>query len=134
VLTDLLSNRVALTFDGIPPLLPHIQAGKLRALGVTTEQRASVLPDVPAMREVIPGYVLPFWTGLYAQAKTPRPILDRIAQETKKIAAMPDVVKRLADLGVEAVGMPEDEFNTFWHQQLDYYGKIVKESDIKVEN
>lgn len=134
VMTDLLANRVALTFDGVAPLLPHIRSGKLRALGVTTEERAKVLPDVPAMREVIPGYVLPFWTGLYAPAKTPKEIIERIAVETAKIVKMPEVISRLSDVGVEGVGMPAAQFEVFWHQQLDYYGKIVKANNITVGN
>jgi tripartite-type tricarboxylate transporter receptor subunit TctC len=134
VLTDLLANRVVLTFDGVAPLLSYIRAGKLRALGVTTEERSKVLPDVPAMREVIPGYVLPFWTGLYAPAKTPKEIIDRMAAETTKIVKMPEVVKRLSDLGVDGVGMPADQFDVFWHQQLDYYGKIVRANNITVGN
>lgn len=134
VMTDLLANRVALTFDGVAPLLSHIRSGKLRALGVTTEERAKVLPDVPAMREVIPGYVLPFWTGLYAPAKTPKEIIERISVETAKIAKMPEVISRLSDVGVEAVGMPATQFETFWHQQLDYYKKIAEANNITVEN
>ena len=132
VLTDLLGGRVALTFDGIAPLLPHIRGDKLRALGVTTAQRSNVLPEVPAMKEVIPGYELPFWTGLYAPAKTPKAIIDRVAAETAKIVKVPEVVKRLSDLGVEAVGMPPAEFDAFWRKQLAYYGDIVKANNITV--
>lgn len=132
VLTDLLGGRVALTFDGIAPLLPHIREGKLRALGVTTAERSKVLTDVPAMKEVIPGYELPFWTGLYAPAKTPKAIIDQVAAETAKIVKIPDVVSRLGDLGVEGVGTPPSEFDAFWRQQLDYYGKIVKANNITI--
>jgi tripartite-type tricarboxylate transporter receptor subunit TctC len=132
VLTDLLSARVALTFDGIAPLLPHIREGKLKALGVTTAERSPALPDVPAMSEVIAGYELPFWTGLYAPAGTPQPIIARIADETAKIVRKPEIIKRLGDLGVVGVGMPPAEFNEFWRQQLAYYGKIVSDSNISV--
>jgi tripartite-type tricarboxylate transporter receptor subunit TctC len=132
VLTDLLSGRVALTFDGIAPLLPHIREGKLRALGVTTAERSKALPDVPAMKEVIPGYELPFWTGLYAPAKTPEAIINRIASETAAIVRKPEIVQRLSDLGVEGVGMPPAEFDAFWRQQLAYYGKIVAASNISI--
>lgn len=132
VLTDLLANRVALTFDGIAPLLQHIRGGTLRALGVTTADRSPALPDVPAMREVIPGYELPFWTGLYAPARTPKEIIDRVAAETAKIVKKPEVEKRLGELGVVGVGMPAGEFDTFWRQQLAYYGKIVEANKITV--
>lgn len=132
VLTDLLGGHVALTFDGVAPLLPHIRDGKLRALGVTTAQRSKALPDVPAMKEVIPGYELPFWTGLYAPAKTPKPIIERVATEAAKIVKTPDVASRLSGLGVDGVGMPAAEFDTFWRQQLAYYDKIVKANNITV--
>jgi tripartite-type tricarboxylate transporter receptor subunit TctC len=132
VLTDLLAGQVSLTFDGIAPLLPHIRDGRLRALGVTTAERSKVLPDVPAMKEVIPGYELPFWTGLYAPAKTPKAVVDRIAAETAKIVKLPEVVGRLEKLGVDGVGMPPAEFDAFWRQQLDYYGKIVKANNITI--
>lgn len=132
VLTDLLAGQVSLTFDGIAPLLPHIRDGRLRALGVTTAERNKVLPDVPAMKEVIPGYELPFWTGLYAPAKTPKAVIDRIAAETAKIVKLPEVVGRLEKLGVDGVGMPAAEFDAFWRQQLDYYGKIVKANNITI--
>lgn len=134
VLTDLLASRVALTFDGIAPLLPNIRSGRLRALGVTTAERSKVLTGVPAMKEIIPGYELPFWTGLYAPAKTPRDIVEQIAAETRKIVQIPEVVNRLGDLGVEAVGMPSGEFDVFWKQQLAYYGKIIRENGISIGN
>lgn len=132
VLTDLLAGRVALTFDGIAPLLPHIQSGKLRALGVTTAQRSPALPDVPAMGELIPGYELPFWTGLYAPAKTPAEIVARVSEATAAVVKKPEVIERLGKLGVEAVGMPADPFDTYWREQLGYYGDIVRKSNITI--
>jgi tripartite-type tricarboxylate transporter receptor subunit TctC len=132
VLNDLLTGRVAFTFDGIAPLLPHIQAGKLRALGVTTAERSPALKDVPAMKEIIPGYELPFWTGLYAPARTPSEIITRVSAEVAKIAANPAVSSRLASLGVEAVGMPAEAFDTYWRQQLEYYRAIVSKSNISL--
>ena len=132
VLTDLLGGRIALTFDGIAPLLSQIRENKVRALGVTTAERSKVLPDVPAMNEIIPGYELPFWTGLYAPAKTPKEIIDKVAAETRKIVEAPEVEKRLGELGVNGVGMPPAEFDAFWRQQLDYYGKIVKANNITI--
>lgn len=132
VLTDLLAGRIALTFDGIAPLLPHIQAGKLRALGVTTKERSSALPGVPAMGELIPGYELPFWTGLYAPAKTPREIVARVSEATAAISKKPEMIERLGQLGVEAVGMPAEPFDRYWREQLAYYGDIVRKSNITI--
>jgi tripartite-type tricarboxylate transporter receptor subunit TctC len=132
VLTDLLAGRVDLTFDGIAPLLPHIRSGKLRALGVTTAQRSPALPDVPAMGELIPGYQLPFWTGLYAPAGTPPNVIARVAEATAAIVKKPEIIERLGALGVEAVGMPAGPFDTYWREQLAYYGDIVRKSKITI--
>jgi tripartite-type tricarboxylate transporter receptor subunit TctC len=132
-LTDLLAGRIAITFDGVAPLLGHIRDGRIRALGVTTRERSAVLPDVPAMNDVLPGYELPFWTACFAPARTPPQIISRIAAETRTAVQNPDVARRLAELGVEGVGSPAEELAAFWHQQLEYYAKIVKASNISVD-
>lgn len=129
---DLIAGRVALMFDGVAPQLPFIRDGKVKALGVTTKERSPVLPDVPAIDEILPGFEVPFWTGAYAPAKTPRKIVDRLASDITEIAKEPAVIKRLAALGVEPVGSTPAEFDRFWHDQLDYYAKIVKANNISV--
>ncbi len=132
VLTDLLGGRVALTFDGVAPLLPHIREGRIRALAVTTAERSFVLPDVPAMKEIVPGYELPFWTALFAPAKTPQQIIDRVATETGNAVKNPDVDRRLKELGVNGVGSTAAELDRFWKEQIEYYGKIVRANNITV--
>jgi len=132
VLTDLLGGRIALTFDGVAPLLPHIQQGRVRALGVTTAERSFILLDVPAMKEVIPGYELPFWTALFVPAKTPKEIIDRVAAETAKAVKHPDVERRLKELGVDGVGSTSAELDRFWKEQIEYYGRIVRANNITV--
>ncbi|MCK9918997.1 tripartite tricarboxylate transporter substrate binding protein [Microbacteriaceae bacterium K1510] len=132
VTTDLLAGRVALTFDGIAPQLPYIQDGRVKVLAVTTAERSPLLPDVPAMKEVVPGYELPFWTGLYAPAKTPKPIVDKIAEHCGKAAKNPATIERLKALGVETVGSSAADFDAFWRQQIAYYEKIVKEAKIEI--
>ena len=132
VLPDIFAGRIALMFDGVAPQLPYIRDRKVKALGVTTKDRSPVLPNVPAINETLPGYEIPFWTGVYAPAKTPQEIVDRLASDIAKIAKDPAVIKRLADLGVEPVGSSPIDFDRFWHEQLDYYGKIVKANNISI--
>lgn len=130
--TDLLGGRIALMFDGVAPQLGNIETGAVRALGVTTTERSKVLPKVPAMREFVPGYEMPFWTALFAPAKTPKDIVDRVSAGAIKAAQNPDVVKRLGELGVDPTASTPDELDRFWHQQLDYYRKIVEATNISI--
>lgn len=130
---DLMAGRLAMVIDGVPPQMKNIAAGKVRALAVTTTTRTEVLPDVPAMNEVLPGYDIPFWTAMFAPAKTPKAIVERIAAEVAKAVRHPDSVRRLKEGGIEGVGSTPAEFDAFWRKQLAVYAKIVKEADIKVE-
>ena len=130
--TDLLGGQIALLFDGVAPQLGNIEMGSVRVLGVTTRDRSKVLPKVPAMREFVPGYEMPFWTALFAPAKTPKDIVDRVSAEAIKAARNPDVVKRLGELGVDPAASTPEELDRFWRQQLDYYRKIVEATNISI--
>ena len=133
-LTDVLAGRVAMLIDGVPPQVANINSGKVRALAVTTTTRSAVLPTVPTMVEAgIAGYDIPFWTAIFAPAKTPKAVIDRIAAETSRAMKQPDTVKRLQELGAEGVGSTPEELERFWRQQLALYGTIVKNANIRVE-
>ena len=134
VMADLFAGRVAMAIDGVPPQVSNIAAGKVRALAVTTTTRSPVLPNVPTMVESgLAGYDIPFWTAIFAPAKTPKAIIDRLASETAKAMRNPDSVQRLKDLGAEGVGSTPEELDRFWRQQLALYCKIVKDSGVKLE-
>jgi len=134
VMADLMAGRVAMLIDGVPPQVKNIAAGKVRALAVTTTTRSAVLPAVPTMIESgLAGYDIPFWTGIYAPARTPKAIVDRLAAETAKAMKHPDTVRRLTEVGAEGVGSTPEELDRFWRQQLALYGKIVKDSGIRLE-
>ncbi|TAK80546.1 MAG: tripartite tricarboxylate transporter substrate binding protein [Betaproteobacteria bacterium] len=135
VMADLLAGRVSMLIDGVPPQVKNIKAGKVRALAVTTTRRSEVLPEVPTMIESgVPGYDIPFWTAIFAPAKTPAAIVEKIAAETGKAMKHPDAVARLKQVGAEGVGSTPAELEHFWKQQLALYGKIVKDSGIKLQN
>jgi tripartite-type tricarboxylate transporter receptor subunit TctC len=131
IMGDLLAGRVAMMYDGPPTQLGNIQSGKVRALAITTVERSPVLPDVPPVADLLPGYAIPFWTAIFAPANTPKEIVERIAAETNKAMRHPEVVRRYGEIGVAGIGSSPQELDRFWRQQLDYLGKIVKDAGIK---
>jgi tripartite-type tricarboxylate transporter receptor subunit TctC len=105
----------------------------VRPLAVTSKKRSPALPDVPTMAEVLPGYELPFWTGLFAPPNTPAHIVDKLAGEIHKAAASPQLVAKLQEFGAEAHPMKPAEFVSYWKQQVGLYRRIVKDANIKLE-
>ena len=92
-----------------------------------------VLPDVPAVAETLPGYQYPLWTGLFAPAKTPKPIIDRLAAEIGKAMRDAAVMKRYADVKVEAIGSTPEEFDRFFREQLKFNEDVIKRANIQLE-
>ena len=134
MIPELLGGTLPIAFDNITTVLPHIKAGKLRALAVTTAQRSSIAPEVPTMAESgLAGYELGSWQAVFAPAGTPKPIVDRLYAEIGKILKMPDVVKRLNELGLEISGMPPAELAALIKADVPRLGKVVKDSGAKVE-
>nr|WP_302474580.1 tripartite tricarboxylate transporter substrate-binding protein [Roseococcus sp. MDT2-1-1] len=133
-LPDLLSGRVDLMFDGLPTSLPHIRAGRLRALGVTSAQRSPVLPDVPTVAEAaLPGYEAEGWFGLFAPAATPAPILDRLHRELARMLAEPAVIAQLAAQGARAGDKVGDEFGRFALAERDKWGAVIRAAGITLD-
>lgn len=134
MLPELLGGTLPVAFDNIASALPHMKAGKLRALAVTTAARSSVAPEVPTMAESgLPGYELSSWQAVFAPAGTPKPIIDRLYAEISKILKMPDVQKRLTDLGLDLSGMPPHELAALVKTDMPRLGKIVKDSGAKAD-
>ena len=134
LLPDLLGGTLPSAFENINAVLPHIKAGKLRGLAVTTAQRSSLMPDLPTLAESgLAGYEIGSWQAVFAPAGTPRVIVDRLHTEIAKILRQPDVAKRLGDLGLELNGMPPAEFAAFVKSEVPRLGKIVKDSGAKAE-
>jgi tripartite-type tricarboxylate transporter receptor subunit TctC len=108
-ITDLIGDRVQVMFDNMPSCISHVKAGTLRALAVTTAERAAELPDVPTVGDTVKGYEASAWFGMGAPAKTPKPIIEKLNREINAILAEPEIRKRLAELGgVPLTGSPED--------------------------
>jgi tripartite-type tricarboxylate transporter receptor subunit TctC len=132
--TDLLGGRVSLTMNSIPPVLAHIRAGKLRALGVAGAKRSLQLPEVPTISESgVPGYESGSWVGLLAPAKTPPKIVARMSQVTMKAVSLPDTRKRLEDQGAVPAGNTPQQFAARIRKEYEEAGKIVKVAGVKIE-
>jgi len=133
-LTDLLAHRIEMIIDGVPPQVANVEAGKIRALAVTTAKRSEKLPNVPTMIESgIAGYELSFWTAIFAPAGTPKPIVDLIASKLGDAMKKQKLVARMKDLGADGIGSSPEALDRFWHQEIDRYRKIVETSGIRLE-
>jgi tripartite-type tricarboxylate transporter receptor subunit TctC len=134
MIPELLGGTLLVAVDNITTVIQHIKSGKLRALAVTTAQRSGVAPEVPTMAESgLTGYELSSWQAVFAPAGTPRPIIDRLYAEIGRILKMPDVAKRLTDLGLEISGMPPAELAALIKADVPRLGKVVKDSGAKAD-
>jgi tripartite-type tricarboxylate transporter receptor subunit TctC len=132
--TDLLGGHVQLMFSGFSSTLPHIRAGKLRALVVTGAQRSSATPDVPTIAESgFPGFEATAWYGVLAPAKTPKQVVSRLHDDIVKALHDPAVNKRLAGLGFEIVGSTPEQFSAYIKSEIKKWEKAVKASGAKPE-
>jgi len=123
-----MSGEVQVQLPGIQSSLPFIKSGRMRALGVTTKQRAPALPEVPTINEAgVPGYDKAGWFALFAPAAVPEPIIDRLYRATAKVLKNPAVVKRLASEGATAVGNSPDEFGKFVRFEIGQWSKLIHE-------
>ena len=133
-MTDLLGGQVDLMFDNLPTALPHIKAGKLRGLAVTTAARSPLAPELPTMAESgLPGFELSTWFAFFAPAGTPRAVVDKISGDMRRVLMQPDMKERLAAIGVDVRASTPDELATFQRAELAKWGKIVKDSGAKVD-
>jgi len=127
-------NQVPFGCTAMPPTTPHIQAGRLRALAVTSARRSDVLPNVPTMAEVgFKGQEADTLQGMMVPAGTPKSIVTRLHSEIVKIAKMPDVSKRVLDLGFDIIANSPEQFSAQVRTEVEKWGKVVKGAGIKVE-
>jgi tripartite-type tricarboxylate transporter receptor subunit TctC len=133
-LTDVASGQVAAMFVNLPPALPLVKAGKLRALAVTTRTRTPLLPDVPTVQESgLPNYETVAWFGILAPAATPKPIVARLSTEIAKIVRTPEMRERLLALGAEPVGGTPEEFSVIIGRDIAKWMPLAKSVGIKVD-
>ena len=130
---DLMAGHVMTSFSTMPPIIPHIRSGRVKALAVTTAKRAAVLPDVPAIAETVPGYAMSTWYGAVAPVKTPRDIVVRLNQEMIKALAAPEVKERLASLGADIVATSPEETAAIFKTDIEKYTKVARAAKIKAD-
>jgi len=131
---DVLGGHVPVFFGAVPVVMSHVKDGRFKALAVTTVKRAAAMPDVPTIAESgYPGYEVNNWYGLLAPSSTPRAIIDRLARETTAIIVSREFVKRLGDLGHEAVSSTPDQFGAYIKSEISRWAKVVRETGVKVQ-
>ena len=131
---DLLAGFVAMNFDTMPPVLPHIQAGKLRGLAISTPKRLSQLPDVPTfVEEGITGFDVANWYGVMAPAGTPREIVAKLNADINRAMQVPEVRQRLEAVGTQLQEQSAAEFEAYMKSEVTKYGKLVKDANIRLE-
>jgi tripartite-type tricarboxylate transporter receptor subunit TctC len=129
----LLAGDVHAMFDAIGSAVPQIQAGALRALGVTANGRLRVLPDVPAISDVVPGFVVTGWVGIGAPKGTPADVVERLHQEINAALADPSIKARMADLGSEPITGSIADFSKLIADETEKWAKVVKFAGIKAD-
>jgi tripartite-type tricarboxylate transporter receptor subunit TctC len=133
-LLDTMTGRIQYFFSPLVPALPLIRDGRLLALAVTTAQRTPVLPDVPTVTEAaLPGYEYQDWWGVFAPARTPPPVVDKISKEIARIVALPNIREQMLIQGEEARPSTPEEFTKFVRAKVENAGKVVKAAGIRVE-
>ena len=134
VLVDVMTVRIHYFLSPLVPALPFIRDGRLLPLAVTTGRRTPVLPDVPTMAEAaLPGYEFQAWFGVFAPARTPRPVVEQISKEIARVVDLPDVQKQFVNQGEEGRSNTPEEFNRFVRAEIEKYRRIVKQANIRIE-
>lgn len=132
-LTDLLGGRISMIFSSMPPALPHVKTGKLKALGVTSLARSAAAPDVHTISESgLPGYVVNNWYGVLAPRGTPKEIVSKLNAEIVKIMSMPDVKESLSAQGAEAFTGTPEQFAVYIKEETEKWAKIVRYSGARL--
>lgn len=134
LVTDLIGGQVTMSFDTVTPVLPHIKAGKLKALAVTTGKRSSALPEVPTLAEAgVKGIDTGTWFGLLAPAATPKEIVTRLNTEVVALLAQPEFRKKLEDIGAEPVGNSPEQMARQIKDDSEKFARLVKDAKVVIE-
>lgn len=132
-LNAVLSGEASVMFETATAALPHVKTGKLRALGVTTANRSPLLPDVPAIAEVVPGYSVNLWFGASVPAGTPKEIVDQLNADMSRVARTPELKEKFASLGLEPLGGSPEQTTAAIKTEIDTWARVVRDAKIPVE-
>jgi tripartite-type tricarboxylate transporter receptor subunit TctC len=133
-LPDLFAGQVSVIFDSVQTMMPHIKAGKLRGLAMTSAKRWPAAPDVPTMAEAgYPGMTGGSWIGLLAPARTPNEIVHKLSAELQQVLQLPEIRDKLIDYGIDPVGGTPEQFDAFIRSEAARWAEVVKKADIRLE-
>lgn len=133
-ITDLLGGQTQFIFATILPITPHVRSGRLRALGVSSEKRSSILPDLPTIAEAgLPGYNTISWTGMFVPTGVPHAISEKLNAEVVKIIHQADTRERLASDGAEPAGTSAREFDAFIRSEIAKWAKVIRAAKISID-
>ena len=132
-INDLLSGQVQLTVDNISTVLPHVQTGKLRALGVSSLDRSPMAPEIPSISESIPGFEANTWIGLFAPSGTPPQVVQKISTDTQLALKQTAIVQKFRTMGAVSAGNQPDQFVSFIKKDMDRWKNLVQSAGLKLE-
>jgi tripartite-type tricarboxylate transporter receptor subunit TctC len=132
-LADLIAGQVQMFITGYSSTVPHLKAGRLRALGVTGAKRLAAAPDLPTIGETVKGYEVTSWYGVFAPKGTPRAIVDRLHRAIAAVVKEPPVVERLTALGIQAEGNTPDEFRAQIRDDIEKWAKVIREANVRLQ-
>ena len=131
---DLISGQSQLSFISAPGVVPHLKSGRLRAIAVTNANRSALLPELPTVAESgVPGFESEGWHGLFAPARTPKPIIDRLYREFAAALRVPETSAYLLGAGAEPVGLPPEQLAVKLRDEIARWAKVVKAANMKVD-
>jgi tripartite-type tricarboxylate transporter receptor subunit TctC len=130
-MTDLIAGQVHLMFSSMPTVLAHVKAGRLRLIGTGGTKRSAVIPDTPVIAEAVPGFELVTWYGVFAPARTPAAVVNRLNDEIGKVLKDSDVREKLEAQGLEPTIMSPEELKRYTEQDVSRWAKLIKSAGIK---
>ena len=131
VMNALMGGHIDLAFDNMTLAWPQAQSGTIRAIAVTSKERSPTAPDVPTVAETLPGFEATSWHALFAPAGTPRPIVDKLAAEVKRIFTAPETETKLKEIGAVASPMSPEEFTQFIAAERRKWQEVVKAAGLE---
>lgn len=132
-ITDLIGGQVDVMFNGMVATYPHVKAGKIKLIAISSNKRNPQMPETPTVAESLPGFLTGSFQGLLAPAGTPKPVIDKLYAEVQRIANLPDIKERLTALGAEPSAMTPDQFGNWLKSEIPAMAKIVKDGKITVD-
>jgi tripartite-type tricarboxylate transporter receptor subunit TctC len=134
-INDLIPGRVNVIFDNMPSILQHVKGGSLRGLAVTTKERVRATPEIPTIAESgVPGFDVFSWFGFFVPAKTPQDVIGKINADTRDALVYPSVKTRFEELGADPKGSTPAELAAFLQSEIDKWGPVIRDAQIKLDN